>query len=73
MKLQAWGLQLIKKSLQHRCFPVNIAKVLRTPILKNVCERLFLRLEQWGHNIWIFEFDIKAASHLVATANFPKK
>ena len=23
------------KSLQHRCFPVNIAKVLRTTFLKN--------------------------------------
>ena len=28
------------KRLQHRCFPVNIAKFLRTPILKNICERL---------------------------------
>ena len=26
---------LIKKRLQHRCFPVSIAKFLRTPILKN--------------------------------------
>ena len=25
----------IKKRLQHRCFPVNSAKFLRTPILKN--------------------------------------
>ena len=25
----------IKKRLQHRCFPVNIAKFLSTPILKN--------------------------------------
>ena len=24
----------IEKRLQHRCFPVNIAKFLRTPILK---------------------------------------
>ena len=32
----------IKKSLQHRCFPVNIAKFLWAPILKNVCERLLL-------------------------------
>ena len=30
----------IKKGLQHSCFPVNIAKFLRTPILKNICERL---------------------------------
>ena len=33
------GLQVcnfIKKRLQHWCFPMNIAKVLRTPILKNI-------------------------------------
>ena len=28
--------------LQQRCFPVNIAKFLRTPIFKNICERLLL-------------------------------
>ena len=26
----------IKRTLQHRYFPVNIAKFLRTPILKNI-------------------------------------
>ena len=31
-----------RKGLQHRCFPVNIAKFL-TPILKNICERLLLK------------------------------
>ena len=30
----------IKKRLQHRCFPVNIAKYLRTPILKNIRQQL---------------------------------
>ena len=46
----------IKKRLQHRCVPVNIAKFLgtpilkniakflRTPILKNICGRLLLHL-----------------------------
>ena len=29
---------------QHRCFPVNLAKFLRTPILKNICERLLLKI-----------------------------
>ena len=41
------GLQacnFIKKRLQHRCFLVNIAKFLRTPILKNICEQLVLRV-----------------------------
>ena len=27
----------IKNRLQHRCFPLNIAKFLRTPISKNIC------------------------------------
>ena len=38
------GLQVcnfIEKRLLHRCFPVNIAKFLRTSIFKNICERLF--------------------------------
>ena len=34
---------LIKKQLQHRCFPVNITKFSRTPILKNMCQRLLLK------------------------------
>ena len=32
----------IKIRLQHRCFPLNVAKILRTPILKNTCVRLLL-------------------------------
>ena len=32
----------IKKRPQHRCFPLNIAKFLRLPILKNICGRLFV-------------------------------
>ena len=38
------GLQgnYIKKRIQHRCFPMNNAKYLRTPILKNICVRLLL-------------------------------
>ena len=31
-----------KLALQHRCFPVDVAKFLRTSILKNICERLLL-------------------------------
>ena len=34
----------IKKRLQYRCFPVKLAKYLRTPILKNIYERLLLVL-----------------------------
>ena len=32
---------LLEKRLRHRRFPVNIAKFLKTRILKNICERLF--------------------------------
>ena len=31
---------LNKKRFQHRHFPVNIVKLLRTPVFKNICERL---------------------------------
>ena len=33
---------LIKKRFQHRCFSVNIAKFLKTVILKKICKRLLL-------------------------------
>ena len=33
---------LLKKRLWHRCFPVKFEKFLRTPILKNIYERLLL-------------------------------
>ena len=36
----------IKKRLQQRCFPVIIAKFLRTPILKNICKRLLLLIQK---------------------------
>ena len=35
----------IKKRLQNRCFPVNIAQFLRIPFLKNICERLLLMID----------------------------
>ena len=34
----------IEKSLQRRCFPVNIAKLSRTAVLKNICGWLLLQL-----------------------------
>ena len=46
---QSWN--FIKKRLQHRFFPVNIAKFLRTPVLENICERLFERFPTWASNI----------------------
>ena len=38
-----FGVNFIKKRLQHIHFPVNITKFLRTPILKNIWERLHLK------------------------------
>ena len=35
-----WTCKFIKKKLQHKFFPANFSKFLRTPILKNICERL---------------------------------
>ena len=39
----------IKRRFQRRCFPVNIAKCLRTPILKNNCKWLLVRLTLRSH------------------------
>ena len=41
IKLQAWGL---KKSLWHRCFPVNFANCLKAPFLQNTSGRLLQNL-----------------------------
>ena len=39
-----WSLFLIKfikKNFQYRCFPVNMAKLLRASVLYSICEQLF--------------------------------
>ena len=44
----------IKKQLQHRCFPLNIAEFWRTSNLKNICEQLLLKFNEsafWSRNI----------------------
>ena len=46
------GPSFIKKRLEHRCFFANIEKFLRTPILKNICERLLLRFSLELFSIW---------------------
>ena len=57
IKMQAFRPSaLLKKKLEHRCFFANIEKLLRTPILKNICERLLLRVSlelfpTWTNNI----------------------
>ena len=37
---------LLKKRLWHRCFPVNFVKYLRTPFLQNTSGRLLLTKEE---------------------------
>ena len=59
----------IKKRLQHRCFLVKFAKFLRTPILKNICER------QTAFLIWniAYEFTITLSLSSIlrnSTSNF---
>ena len=34
----------LKRQLQHKCFPVKFAKLLRTPTLKNIYKRLLLEV-----------------------------
>ena len=38
----------IKKSIQHKCFLENVAKLLRASILKNICDQLLLFKGCWG-------------------------
>ena len=48
------GLQtcnVIKKRLQHMCFPVNIAKLLKTAISMKTCEWLFLWISESLFNV----------------------
>ena len=42
IELQTW--KAVKKRLWHKCFPVNLAKFLRTPFLQNTSGRLLLLL-----------------------------
>ena len=39
---RAEAFTFVKRRIQRRCFPVNFAKFLKTPIQSEVCERLLL-------------------------------
>ena len=43
----------IKKRLQHRCFPVKLAKFLRTSIVKTVCELLVPKISTLQKKLFI--------------------
>ena len=40
-----------KRGFNKGFFPINIAKFLRTPVFKNICERLFEHFPIWENNI----------------------
>ena len=40
----------LKKRPRYRCFSVNIEKFLRTPILKNILERMLLTVRKYAVN-----------------------
>ena len=44
-KVGVLSVNFIKKRLQQWCFSVKFAKSLRTPILKNICQRLILSIK----------------------------
>ena len=50
----------LKKKLQHRCFPVNIAIFLRTSFLNNICERLLLFLVHYDQKLYSYLDWLKA-------------
>ena len=47
---------LLKKKLWHRCFPMNFAKFLRTPLLRNISGRLLMCLT--FHSIQYHEINL---------------
>ena len=53
---------LLKKRLKYKCFPVNFAKFLGTPIWQNTCERLLLKN---GQNVVINGGLIKSFSERI--------
>ena len=71
------GPSFIKKRLEHRCFFANIEKFLRTHILKNICERLLLRVSlelfpTWANNIGSEE-DVFSKTKIVPKLSYMKK
>ena len=62
----------LQKRLQHRCFPVIVANLLRTPVLKNNCKRLFERFPTWINNISTIWIEEDIFSKTKQSKNYPK-
>ena len=45
MKFQTSSQQFTEERLQHRCFPVNSTRILRTPFLLKLLEQLLLNFQ----------------------------
>ena len=59
----------IKKRVKHSLFLVKTAELLRTPILKNICEWLHLRMEVCGD---VFRA-LSSIYDIVSRQQFPQK
>ena len=59
----------ITKRLQHGCFPVRLAKFLRTSILKNICERLLLKFSTLQKKLFT-DFFHKIMTYIIITKTF---
>ena len=56
--LESQACNFIKNRLQQRCFPIKFAKYLRTPVLKNICQRLLLDLSKQMTPIYVTKQNI---------------
>ena len=54
----------LKERLWHRCFPVDLAKFLRTPFLQNTSERLLLGLCKGATRIFKGRGHISITGHI---------
>ena len=59
----------LKKRIQHRCFPVKLAKFLWISILKNICERLLLKISKLQKKLFI-DFIHKIMTFIIITITF---
>ena len=53
-KLHFWGFETLLKKIPRQIVPVKFAKVLRTTILKNICEGMFLNFLKRDFNTDVF-------------------
>ena len=75
-KYLCWSLFLInfvKRRLQHRCFPVNIAKFLRTAFLQNTSGGCFYSLRLFSSTILELFFKVQKLLLLLRSLIFQQK